>query len=136
MASTAPAVFRYEILSSFERRAGGQGCVQFVFDKFDRVECAAKFFFERHTFEHERALYSDPSLRDVMVATREVCGNDDGGMLAANGTPYPSFIVLERGESLDEWQFRQSAGSSGGAAPDIVTAVQVLLSHPVWCCAT
>jgi hypothetical protein len=118
---------RYEILTSLERRAGGQGCVQFIFDKTDRIECAAKFFFQRHTFERECLLYSNPELHGVMAATREVCPNHNAAHVAANGTPYPSFIVLERGESLDEWLLRQSALTEGsaGLGLDIVTAVQV-----------
>jgi hypothetical protein len=64
---------RYTVSRSLERRAGGQGCVQFVHDPSSLAAYAVKFFFDRAAFERERALYADRALRGMMAATHKVC---------------------------------------------------------------
>jgi serine/threonine protein kinase len=66
------------------------------------------------------------SLGELLAPFAQVCPNEDGALVAADGTAYPPFIILERGESLDEWQYRQSALTEGGAGADIATAVQTM----------
>jgi hypothetical protein len=93
-----PLFGKYIVQSALDRRAGGQGCIQFVRDANTFVEYAVKFFYDRAAFEHERALYAEAALRPMMAATREV-----GDPAAANGNaagvatppPLPPYIVLE-----------------------------------------
>jgi Phosphotransferase enzyme family len=72
---------RYSILSSLERRGGGQGCVQFVHDPAKRRDLAVKFLFKLDAFEREATLYADPVLRAMMAATRHVDDNADSALM-------------------------------------------------------
>eukprot|EP00892_Ulva_mutabilis_P009361 jgi/Ulvmu1/6798/UM309_0002.1 len=79
---------------------------------------AIKFFTNRHAFARELALYSNPTLRAMMPAVSAVQDNSDGRVQDSTGFAFPPFIVVERGESLDEWVHR--------VAPDFVTSMFVL----------
>lgn len=69
-----------------------------------RRDYAVKFFYEPEAFEREAELYANATLRSMMAATHDVCSNSDGARTAPNRYRLPPFIVIQRGESLDEWQ--------------------------------
>lgn len=100
---------RYVVLSVHERREGGQGVVQFMRSALSEEAVAVKFFLSRSAFEQETALYSNEVLKGMMPATREVVGNTDGVAVSSRGYQWPPFIVLEKGESLQEWAQREEA---------------------------
>jgi serine/threonine protein kinase len=117
----------YSILSSLERRSGGQGCVQLVHDCKTRQDLAVKFFFKLDAFEREAALYADPVLRAMMAATRHVSANADGVLVTPGGYAFPPHIVIERGEPLDEWIRRMVQRTASGALP-LVAVFQALIN--------
>jgi serine/threonine protein kinase len=117
----------YIILSSLERRGGGQGCVQFVHDRDKRRDLAVKFFFKLDAFEREAALYADPVLRAMMAATRHVYANADGALKSPDGYAFPPHIVIERGEPLDEWMKRMVQRTAGGKLP-LIAIFQALIN--------
>ena len=100
---------KYVVLSTHERREGGQGVVQFMRSVVTEEAVAVKFFLSRSAFEQETALYSNDVLKGMMPATREVVGNVEGGAMSLRGYRWPPFIVLEKGESLQEWAQREEA---------------------------
>jgi hypothetical protein len=118
---------KYAILSSLERRSGGQGCVQFVQDHAAFSSLAVKFFFKPEAFQREAALYADPVLRAMMAATRAVCANADGALRSPGGFVFPPHIVIERGEPLDEWVKRMVRRANGGDIP-LVAIFQALIN--------
>lgn len=62
-----------------------------------------QFFTNRDAFDAELELYSEPTLAKLMPARHEVLNNDDGAICTPSGFPFPPCIILERGESLDEF---------------------------------
>lgn len=111
---------QYVVLGPAERRCGGQGVVQFASGRHNNEAFALKFFSNRKVFEGEWALYQTPEVRDMMPAVIDVFPNTDETVRGASGWPVLPCIVIERGESLDEWARRH--------APDFVTCMQ-MLSH-------
>jgi hypothetical protein len=109
-----------QVLSALDRRYGGQGVVQFVRDIHSEESFAVKFFFKRYAFEAELALYEDPVLRSMMPATHGFVGNDAGEERTASGYAWPPCIIIERGESLQDWQRREDS--------DFITTLQVRAS--------
>lgn len=80
---------------------------------------AIKFYACQIVFAHERALYSNartclafPDILDIWDSLEK------GPLLDAAGASLPSFIVFERGETLNEWASRKK--------PDLVTSIQVI----------
>ena len=66
-----------------------------------------QFYTKADAFERELALYSDPVLSSLMPARHDVLANSDGALRApVTGLRLPPCIVLERGESLDEFARR------------------------------
>lgn len=123
-ASGRPFLGQYTVLPASERRRGGQGVVQFVRSRASGEEFAVKFYAARTSFERERALYMDASLRSMMPATRAFIGNYNGAVSGPNGYVFPPCIIIERGESLKEWAKRESA-------TDFITNMQVRASCTV-----
>lgn len=117
-----------QVLSAMERRSGGQGLVQFVRAVNSEEAFAVKFFFKSAAFDAEVALYQDPVLRGMMPATRGFVGNDARDVCAASGYAWPPCIIIERGESLQEWRKRENE--------DFITTLQVQahLSIMPTCC--
>jgi hypothetical protein len=120
-----PLFGRFSVLSSFDRRGGGQGCIQFVLDPTSVTSYAVKFFFTTEAFQRERALYNDPVLHAMMPATHQICDNGDGRFAAPGGYVFPTFIVIERGEQLDEWGDRLRFASASGEI-ELVSVFQTL----------
>jgi serine/threonine protein kinase len=85
-------------------------CIQVV------VPC--RFFTNRAAFEREQTLYGKEELREMMPAVRRVVDNTDGSICSSSGWVFPPFIIVEKGESLDEWALRIS--------PDFPTVLTVL----------
>jgi hypothetical protein len=71
---------------------------------------AIKFFTKRAGFQRERRLYDKPTLRSMMPAVIEVVSNADNRYATADGFVFPPCLVVERGESLDEWARRIEPG--------------------------
>jgi hypothetical protein len=71
---------------------------------------AIKFFTKRAGFERERRLYDKPTLRSMMPAVIEVVSNADNRYATEDGFVFPPCLVVERGESLDEWARRIEPG--------------------------
>lgn len=101
---------RYTITGAGDRRMGGQGVVQFARDASTQELYAIKFFTRRAGFERERALYDKPALRSMMPAVIDVVPNADGRYATPAGFVFPPCIVVEKGESLDEWATRIEPG--------------------------
>jgi hypothetical protein len=116
---------KYALLSSAKRRGGGQGRVQFVANATTAMHYAVKFFFNAEAFERERMLYNDPVLRGMMPATHEMCDNADGRHADAGGHCFPPFIVIERGEPLNEWSSRMRTAAGDGQL-EMVSVFQTL----------
>lgn len=108
--SRAPFLDRYIITGPGDRRMGGQGVVQFARDASTQESYAIKFFTRRAGFERERALYDKPALRSMMPAVIDVVPNADGRYATPAGFVFPPCIVVEKGESLDEWATRIEPG--------------------------
>ena len=62
-----------------------------------------QFFTNRDAFDAELQLYSEPTLAKLMPARQEVLANEDGAICTPSGFAFPPCIILERGESLDEF---------------------------------
>eukprot|EP00892_Ulva_mutabilis_P000459 jgi/Ulvmu1/10413/UM062_0009.1 len=110
---------KFEILGPLERRAGGQGIVQFALSRPSGDPVAIKFFLNRKAFDCEDALYVQQRLREMMPAVTLIHSNEDGSLKTHEGWFFPPCIVVERGESLDEWRAH--------VQPDFCTVVQVLI---------
>lgn len=92
--------------------------MQFASGHLDGAEYAIKFFLDRASFHHEQELYADANLQRMMPAVSDVVSNEcEGAILTRFGLPLPPFIVVERGESLNEWAVRRS--------PDFLTSMVV-----------
>jgi hypothetical protein len=105
--SQVPYVGKYLMMSAADRRAGGQGVVQFARSAFTTTEYAVKFYTNRKAFARERDLYMDPLLREMMPATQQMISNEDRSIKMPTGFVFPPCIVIEKGESLDVWARRE-----------------------------
>ena len=104
---------RFKLGDSHDRRVGGQGVVQFAtLATGHEQKYAVKFFLDRSTFEAERAHLLNPKLQRVMPVIEDIVGNEDGAITSL-GQPLPPMIIVEKGESLDEWQRRSNADFAG-----------------------
>ena len=93
--------------------------MQFATDEAGRERLAIKFFLLRAAFLRETALLArgGAAVRAMMPTVAHAEPNEGGDVALPGGVPVPPFIVLERGESLDEWVQR--------VQPDYVTVLQV-----------
>eukprot|EP00892_Ulva_mutabilis_P004414 jgi/Ulvmu1/2344/UM013_0192.1 len=112
---------RFVTLGPHERRNGGQAVVQFVREARGGRQFAIKFFLSQRAFEAERRVYSDSPLGRLLPQLEQVCDNRGGALRDAEGAALPPFVVMERGESLDEWSRHRKPDTS--AAMPVVTAV-------------
>ena len=97
---------KYAVLPWTERREGGQGVVQFMRSTRSDDAVAVKFFLSETAFAAELELYGVGVLRGMMPAVRLKVGNGDEAERNSRGYPWPPCIVLEKGESLQEWKAR------------------------------
>ena len=121
--------------------------MQFAGDPEDRCDYAVKFFLDKDAFITEAALYAAcfPALRstasltglprpepgggtvelasmaDVVVQAlpqvEAVCDTSADGLVDPQGRPLPPCIVMEKGDSLQDWSVR--------AEPDLFAALAV-----------
>ena len=97
---------QYALLPWTERREGGQGVVQFMRSTRAEEFVAVKFFLSDTAYETEMRLYKVDVLRSMMPAIRMELRNADAAERSSRGYPWPPCIVLEKGESLQEWKAR------------------------------
>ena len=97
---------QFAVLPWTERREGGQGVVQIM--RSVRLEefVAVKFFLSRAAFDAELELYRVEALRNMMPEIKMEVSNNESSEIERNsrGYPWPPCIVLEKGESLQEWK--------------------------------
>jgi hypothetical protein len=125
---------QYAVLGSARHRRGGsQGCVQFVRHAATLEAFAVKFFLDGAAFRRERDLYKDPALREMMAATHAVVDGGARGRASAAGFAFPPYIVIQRGEPLDEWSERVAKVTCAGL--DLVNVFQALWQVLVAPCA-
>eukprot|EP00892_Ulva_mutabilis_P005644 jgi/Ulvmu1/3451/UM016_0071.1 len=95
---------QFAVLPWTERREGGQGVVQFMRCTRTDEAVAVKFFLSSSAYHTEVQLYKVQVLRSMMPAIKMEVGNVDGAERNKHGYPWPPCIVLEKGESLQEWK--------------------------------
>ena len=95
---------QFVVLPWTERREGGQGVVQFMRSARTEEAVAVKFFLSRSAFDAELELYQVDVLRSMMPAVRLELSNADAAERNSRGYPWPPCIVIEKGESLQEWK--------------------------------
>ena len=83
-------------------------------------QAAIKFYLDRSAFEIERELYNEVQLKSAMPATLAAEGNTSGSISTPYGYRFPPFVIIECGQSLDEW-------SRDNANKDFITIFQVCL---------
>jgi hypothetical protein len=92
--------------------------VQIFFSSGKAAHSLCRFYTHLPAFERERQLYEATDLKKMMPATHAIFDNSDGNVTASNGYVFPPCIIIERGESLDQWARRESER-------DFVTTLQV-----------
>jgi hypothetical protein len=80
-------------------------------------EAAIKFYLNREAFDIEKQLYLSTVVQARMPATLAVESNDDGRWRMPTGYRFPPFVIIERGQSMDEWAHKNK--------PDFITIMQV-----------
>lgn len=78
---------------------------------------ALKFFASRRDFDEEVHVYKNSPLRHFMPKVVRVVGNEDRSATDTCGGALPPFIVMEKGESLQE--------RARNSPVDVFTAAQV-----------
>ena len=86
---------------------------------------ACRFYTHQPAFERERELYEATELKSMMPATHAIVDNADGSVRASSGYVFPPCIIIERGESLEQWARRE-------ADRDFVTTLQVRVRGRRW----
>ena len=81
------------------------------------LQAAIKLYLDRKAFEKEKELYMHPQLKMMMPATlavEDLCGT----VATPYGYTFPPFVIIECGQSLDEW-------ARDNANKDFITIFQV-----------
>lgn len=99
--------------------------MQFACSKTDPNQYALKFFLSAHDFEAEKKIYTDSPLGALLPRHEGLFDNSDSILMDAKGNKLPPCIVMERGESLDEWSKRRK--------PDMWAAMPVC-NHSLHAC--
>lgn len=73
-------------------------------------------------FKREAQLYANPAFKELMPATLAIAANDDGGE-RMRGYAWPPCIIIEKGQSLNEWAHANRS--------DFVTIFQVRIRAPL-----
>ena len=82
------------------------------------AQAAIKFYMDKSAFQRERALYTQAELKSMMPATLAAEDNASGTISTPYGYIFPPFVIIECGQSLDEW-------SRDNANKDFITVFQV-----------
>lgn len=109
----------YQLLGPAARRQGGQAVVQFAAkaEAHTLQHVALKLFAHKRDYLEESEVYRNSPLRFFVPTVQRYVSNDDGDVQGPFGAPMPPFIVMEKGESL------QDRAANPGI--DILTAAQV-----------
>jgi hypothetical protein len=99
--------------------------VQFARGVSDGLDYALKFYVSKTAFDSEGQLYKNAAFAQLLPKVEALCMNEEDAETDAHGIPLPPFIVMEKGEALDEWSRR--------AKPDQFQSVAVCLSHTTRC---
>ena len=83
------------------------------------VQAAIKFYMDKAAFQSERDLYEEPALKSMMPATLAIEENASGEHATPYGYTFPPFVIIECGQSLDEW-------ARDNANTDFITIFQVI----------
>jgi hypothetical protein len=84
----------------------GQAIVAFARSISDQGTYAIKFFMSPKDFRSEMAIYQDSPLGKLLPRL-EGMYDSEAGLQDRQGHQLPPCIVMERGESLDEWSRRR-----------------------------
>ena len=87
------------------------------------MQAAIKFYLDRKAFQRERQLYMESQLKAMMPATLAIEDNADGQCSTPYGYVFPPFVIIECGQSLDEWARQQQN-------KDFITIFQVCAPPP------
>jgi hypothetical protein len=71
-----------------------------------------QFFFDSAPYQAEVELYSREELRKIMPRIYEAHDNADKAIRDPSGYEFPPVLVIERGESLDEFAARATTSPS------------------------
>ena len=82
------------------------------------MQAAIKFYLDRSAFGRERELYAESALKSMMPATLAIEDNASGSISTPYGFTFPPFVIIECGQSLDEW-------ARHNANKDFITIFQV-----------
>eukprot|EP00892_Ulva_mutabilis_P005563 jgi/Ulvmu1/3379/UM158_0002.1 len=94
---------QFAVLPWTQRREGGQGVVQFMRSTRTEESVAVKFFLSHAAFNAELELYKVDVLRSMMPAIR-LGLSCEAEERSSRGYAWPPCIVIEKGESLQEWK--------------------------------
>lgn len=94
--------------------------VQFASSNTDQNQYALKFFLSAQDFVAEKKIYTESPLGDLLPRHEGLYDNSDSILMDAKGNKLPPCIVMERGESLDEWSRRRK--------PDMWAAMPVRIT--------
>lgn len=85
----------------------GQAVVAFARSTRDQGLYALKFFVMPQDFASEVDVYSNSPLGKLLPRLEGIIDNKDGKVVDPAGNKMPPCIIMERGESLDEWSRRR-----------------------------
>lgn len=77
---------------------------------------------DRAAFDREKALYTQSELKAMMPATLAIQDNAQHDICTPYGYVFPPFVIIEQGQSLDEWARDNANG-------DFITVFQVCHSR-------
>ena len=87
------------------------------------MQAAIKFYMDKSAFQRERDLYQDTALKTMMPATLAIEDNYSAHCRTPYGYIFPSFVIIECGQSLDEW-------ARDNKNKDFITIFQVCRCRP------
>lgn len=100
---------KYELEASALRSTGGQAVVVMAVDAVLRKEVALKLFARQEHYERELAVYTGPlaAWANSKFLEDAVDNADNVRDALPDGTPLPSYLVMERGETMTVWLRRK-----------------------------
>jgi hypothetical protein len=114
----------------------GQAIVQFASSTQNSHQYALKFFIAPEDYQAEASVYRNPDLRTLLPRLEACIENEDGVLVDHSGQNLPPCIIMERGESLDEWCHRQQPDMSAAVvvrSPFINVGIASQVSHGNHC---
>ena len=90
------------------------------------LQAAIKFYLNQAAFNRERELYMQPDLQSMMPVTLAIEDNASNDCVTPYGYVFPPFVIIEWGQSLDEWARSNTA--------DFITIFQVCTLQTTFPC--